>query len=80
MSIAVSLVITAVDLAVDHVLSHTGLAPRCAGRWARPGVSLLGLVFLAGFLSRLVSAEHGAAQAGLGQVLRSLPWARADRG
>jgi hypothetical protein len=74
-SIAVSLVITAVDIAVDHVLSHAGLAPALAGALGSSGVSLLGAVFLAGFLSRLVSTEHGAAQARLGQVLRSLPWA-----
>ena len=74
-SIAVSLVITGVDLAVDHVLSHAGLAPALAGALGSSGVSLLGAVFLAGFLSRLVSAGHGADQAGLSQVLRSLPWA-----
>ena len=31
-------------------------------------------MFLAGFLSRLVSAERGTGQVRLGEVLRSLPW------
>jgi hypothetical protein len=73
-SIAVSLVITAVDITVDHLLSHAGLAPALAGALGSSAVSLLGAVFLAGFLSRLISADHGAGQARLGQVLRSLPW------
>jgi hypothetical protein len=58
-SIAVSLVVTAIDITVDHLLSHAGLAPALAGVLGSSGVSLLGAVFLAGFLSRLVSTEHG---------------------
>ena len=58
-SIAVSLVVTAVEIAVDHLLSHAGLAAALSGALGSSGVSLLGAVFLAGFLSRLVSAEHG---------------------
>lgn len=73
-AIAVSLVITAVEIAVDHLLSHAGLTAALFGAVGSSGVSLLGAVFLAGFLSRLVSAEHGAGQVRLGAVLRSLPW------
>lgn len=73
-SIAVSLVITAVEIAVDHLVSHAGLPAALAGALGSSAVSLLGAVFLAGFLSRLVSAEHGAGQVRLGAVLRSLPW------
>ena len=57
-SIAVSLVVTAVEIAVDHLLSHAGLAAALSGALGSSGVSLLGAVFLAGFLSRLVSAER----------------------
>ena len=73
-AIAVSLVITAVEIAVDHLLSHAGRAAALFGALGSSGVSLLGAVFLAGFLSRLVSAERGSGQARLGDVLRSLPW------
>jgi hypothetical protein len=73
-SIAVSLVATAVEIAVDHLLSHAGLAAALFGSLGSSGVSLLGAVFLAGFLSRLVSADHGAGPVRLGNVLRSLPW------
>ncbi len=73
-SIAVTIVVTAVEIAVDHLLSHSGLAPALFGALGSSGISLLGAVFLAGFLSRLVSAEHGTGQARIGDVLRSLPW------
>jgi hypothetical protein len=73
-SIAVSLVITAVEITVGHLLSHAGLTAALAGALGSSAVSLLGSVFLAGFLSRLVSAEHGTGQVRLGAVLRSLPW------
>ena len=62
-SIAVSLVVTAVEIAVDHLLSHAGLAAALSGALGSSGVSLLGAVFLAGFLSRLVSAERDGGQA-----------------
>jgi hypothetical protein len=73
-SIAVSLVITAVEIAVDHLLSHAGPAPALFGALGSSLVSLLGAVFLAGFLSRLVSAEHGGGPARISDVLRTLPW------
>lgn len=73
-AIVVSFVVTAVEIGVDHLLSHAGLAAALFGALGSSGVSLLGAVFLAGFLSRLVSAEHGAGPVRLGNVLRSLPW------
>ena len=43
-------------------------------------VSLLGVVFLSGFLGRLVAeAEHGRPRASVREVLRSLPWSRLIR-
>ena len=73
-AIAVSLVITAVEIVVEHALSHAGLAAALGGALGSSAVSLLGSVFLAGFLSRLVSAEHDGGQVRLWAVLRSLPW------
>ena len=74
-SLAVSLVVTAVEIAVDHLLSHAGLAPALFGALGSSGISLLGAVFLSGFLSRLVSAERDGGQARIRDVLRALPWA-----
>jgi len=74
-SIAVSLVVTAVEIAVDHLLSHAGLAPALFGALGSSGISLLGAVFLSGFLSRLVGAERAGGQARIRDVLRALPWA-----
>ena len=74
-AIAVSLVATAVEIAVDHLLSHAGLAPALFGALGSSGISLLGVVFLSGFLSRLVSAERDGGQARIRDVLRALPWA-----
>ena len=73
-AIAVSLVITAVEIVVEHLLSHAGVAAALGGALGSSAVSLLGSVFLAGFLSRLVSAEHDGGQVRLRAVLRSLPW------
>ena len=79
-SIAVSLVVTAVEIAVDHLLSHAGLAAALFGALGSSGVSLLGAVFLAGFLSRLVSAERDGGQARIRDVLRRAALGHADRG
>jgi hypothetical protein len=48
MAIAVSVVVTAVEIAVDHLLSHAGLSAALFGALGSSGVSLLGAVFLAG--------------------------------
>ena len=82
-SITVSTVTVAVEMAADHLLDRADLTAAVAGSVSTSGVSLLGAVFLSGFLSRLVSHEHGTdwagpARAGSGSrirdVLRSLPW------
>ena len=84
-SIVVSAVTVAVELAADHLLDRANLATAVAGALSTSMVSLLGAVFLSGFLCRLVSttehgaAEHGAAEHGadgsrIRDVLRSLPW------
>ncbi len=59
-SIVVSAVTVAVELAADHLLSRASLATALAGSLSTSTVSLLGAVFLSGFLCRLVSdSEHG---------------------
>lgn len=89
-SIAVSAVTVAVELAADHLLDRTNLATALLGSLSTSTVSLLGAVLLSGFLGRLVrNTEHGATGHGaaghgvdgsgadgsrIRDVLRSLPW------
>jgi hypothetical protein len=60
-SIVVSAVTVAVDLAADHLLDRADVTTAVAGALSTSMVSLLGAVFLSGFLCRLVTvSEHGA--------------------
>ena len=87
-SIVVSALTVTVELAADHLLSRTSLATALIGSLSTSTVSLLGAVFLSGFLCRLVSdTEHGDTGPGdtghgdtehgtrIRDVLASLPWA-----
>ncbi len=59
-SIVVSAVTVAAELAADHLLARADLTTALAGSLSASTVSLLGAVFLSGFLCRLVSnTEHG---------------------
>ena len=59
-SIVVSAVTVAVELAADHLLSRANLTSALLGSLSTSTVSLLGAVFLSGFLCRLVGdTEHG---------------------
>ena len=81
-SIVVSAVTVSVELAADHLLSRASLATALVGSLSTSTVSLLGAVFLSGFLCRLVSdTEHGDTGHGdtghgtrIRDVLASLPW------
>ena len=60
-SIVVSAVTVAVELAADHLLDRADVTSAVVGALSTSTVSLLGAVFLSGFLCRLVSStEHGA--------------------
>ena len=89
-SIAVSAVTVAAELAADHLLDRADVTTALVGALSTSALSLLGAVFLSGFLCRLVSStEHGAAEhratehektgeaadgSRIRDVLRSLPW------
>jgi hypothetical protein len=84
-SIVVSAVTVGVETAADHLLDRADVTTALAGALSASTVSLLGAVFLSGFLGRLVSTtehgktEHGKTEAGadgsrIRDVLRSLPW------
>ncbi len=64
-SIVVSAVTVAVELAADHLLSRADLTTALLGSLSTSTVSLLGAVFLSGFLCRLVGGtEHGDTEHG----------------
>ena len=64
-SIVVSAVTVAVDLAADHLLDRSDVTSAVVGALSTSTVSLLGAVFLSGFLCRLVSStEHRATERG----------------
>src|ERR1039458_1138735 len=79
-SIVVSAVTVAAEIAADHLLGRADLTTALAGSLSTSTVSLLGAVFLSGFLCRLVrdtehgDTQHGASGPGIREVLRSLPW------
>ena len=59
-SIVVSAVTVAVEAAADHLLDRADLTSALVGAVSTSTVSLLGAVFLSGFLCRLVTvSEHG---------------------
>ena len=64
-SIAVSAVTVAAELAADHLLDQADVTTAVVGALSTSTLSLLGAVFLSGFLCRLVSStEHGATEHG----------------
>src|SRR5664279_901660 len=79
-SVVVSAVTVLAELTADHLLGRADLATALAGSLSASMVSLLGAVFLSGFLGRLVSTtehggtEHGEHRTRIRDVLRSLPW------
>jgi hypothetical protein len=79
-SVAVSLVTVLIELVANDVLDDTNVPLviiTTATSWV---LSVLGAVFLSGFLCRIVGQiEHGEKRASLWQVARSLPWSRLVR-
>ena len=81
-SIAVSAVTVAAELIAGHLLDRVNVTTALLGSLSTSTVSLLGAVFLSGFLCRLVrDTEHGETEHGetghgtrIRDVLRSLPW------
>jgi hypothetical protein len=62
-SIVVSAVTVGVEAATDHLLDRADVTTALVGALSASTVSLLGAVFLSGFLCRLVStSEHGAGE------------------
>jgi lysylphosphatidylglycerol synthetase-like protein (DUF2156 family) len=76
-AVVVSLVTALADVAVTNLIDHSNLPLTAAGELTSSAVSVLGAVFLSGFLCRVVAeSEHGGEEVTLGLVLRTLPWFR----
>jgi hypothetical protein len=78
--LAVAVVVTTVsaglEIVVDHYVNPDNVPLALTAGLSAEGVSLLGTVFLSGFLCRLIGQQHGRERATVGQVMRSLPWVR----
>ncbi len=70
---AVSLVGALAEMIANHLIDRTNLPLLVITSLCASSVSLLGSVFLSGFLCRLVS-EPGPGGARIGATARSLPW------
>jgi hypothetical protein len=76
-SVAVSLATALVELAVTKLIDHSNLPLSVFGELSSSAVSVLGAVFLSGFLGRVVGeSEHDGEESTFGQVVRTLPWLR----
>jgi hypothetical protein len=76
-AIVVSLVTAGADIAVTNLIDHSNLPLTAFGELTSSAVSVLGAVFLSGFLCRVVGESgHGGEETTLGQVVRTLPWLR----
>jgi uncharacterized membrane protein YhaH (DUF805 family) len=91
-AVAVSMVTAVAEIIVDHYVDPTDAALAVSAQLSASALSLLGTVFLSGFLCRLIgTAEHGGPPRGgaprggpprsgdrvtIGHVARTLPWGR----
>jgi hypothetical protein len=76
-AVAVSTVTVLMDIVASDLTDQANAPLLLFTDLAASGVSLLGTVFLSGFLCRLVGeAEHGKTAPGVWQVARALPWGR----
>jgi len=76
-SLVVYACLSAGETALDRFINPVNSWPRLIGAIGFFGFDLLGLTFLAGFLSRSVGiAEHGLPDLTLGGVLRSQPYGK----
>jgi hypothetical protein len=76
-AVAVSLVTALADIVVRDVVDRTSLPVALAADVSASSVTLLGAVFVSGFLSKLVGAgEAGRDRPSVREIARTLPWSR----
>jgi hypothetical protein len=73
----VCVVTAVVEIVVDHFVDRANLPLSLLADLSASGVSILGAVFLSGFLTRLVGeADDGGERVSVREVVRTLPWGR----
>jgi hypothetical protein len=71
------MVTAVVEIVVDEFVDRASLPLSLLADLSASGVSILGAVFLSGFVTRLVGGtDDGSDSVSVRQVLRTLPWAR----
>jgi hypothetical protein len=76
-AVAVSAVTAVMEFVANHLTDQANVPLLLFTDLTAWGVSVLGTLFLSGFLCRLVGeAEHGTTAPGVWQVARALPWRR----
>ncbi len=76
-SLVVSLITAVLEIAAEEYVDRTSLSLSALADISASGVSLLGAVFLSGFVCKLVGGtDEGNERTTIRSVLSSLPWAR----
>lgn len=76
-AVAVSTLTSLVEIVGTNLTDHANVPLAVVTALGTSAMSVLGTVFLSGFLSRLVGeTEHGKKHASVWQVVRALPWRR----
>jgi hypothetical protein len=76
-AMVVSIVTALAEIAVDDLVDRANVPLSLLADLSASGVSLMGAVFLSGFLGKLVGeAEDGEESTSVRRVLRTLPWGR----
>jgi hypothetical protein len=71
------MVTAVVEIVVDEFVDRASLPLSLLADLSASGVSILGAVFLSGFVTRLVGGtDDGSESVSVREVLRTLPWAR----
>lgn len=79
-AVTVSAVTVLLEIVAKDVIDRSDVSVSLTVDLSSTAVSILGTVFLSGFLCRLVgAAEHGRRGASIAEVARSLPWWRLVR-
>jgi UPF0716 family protein affecting phage T7 exclusion len=78
-AVVVSTVTALMEIVVDDLIDPANVLMSLLVGFGASGVSVLGTVFLSGFLGRMVGEEHGRQSASARQLARALPWGRLIR-
>jgi hypothetical protein len=75
-AITVSVIASLAEILVEEFVDRSNLPLSVIGDLTASGLSLLGAVFLSGFLCRLTGGVSGHSETSVRKVMRMLPWRR----